>query len=1149
MHISSMENMQKCYSKYISNSDIDKQEKIVVLDVGGIDINGSYKSIFTKQNYTYLCADIQEGPSVSIVMKNPNEIPLEDSSVDIVISGQMFEHCEFFWVIFTEMVRVIKPGGFIFLITPSAGPIHRYPVDCYRFYPDAYQALAKYAHCNLIDVWLDDREPWRDLVGVFQLPIVYERGLEKVEGLQFDYLRDYLRPLADASEELACIPDNLAPLLGACVAVAPTADQDYAVWLQRHRWDELACRYLLELSQHQIALPFIHLFIALPTQQSALLGNTLISLARQTLATWRLTVIADFPCPTPEFQQFEELAWAQIGAGDTFSDVLADLVRQSPAQWFLCCSAGVQFEPVFINLVVEFIYRHPEWRFVYTDEDVVESRLGQETWSQPQFKPDANLDLLRSSGYIGHACLVQRELWDYLPITELRPGLLLNYAAALRCFEQFGEVAVGHVDDMIFHHPNAIPVDWQTFSQDALPLLSEHLQRQNIAASVHRGPFAGTFQVDYPLTRTPLVSIIIPTYNHLDLIQACLDSLLTKTHYPRFEVLIVDHRSDDPAVLDYLRQQSERDSRIVIVQYSNEFNYSAINNHAAHLAQGEFLLLLNNDTLILHEDWLSTLVAIGLRPDVGAVGCRLIYPDRSVQHAGVITGLAGVADHIGIGLPLDAPGYLGRAQLNQNFSAVTAACILVQRQLFFEVGGLDESRFPVLFNDVDFCLKLGARGYRIVWTPSVTLIHHGSSSLNANVSPEQSARAQQEKFAFIEQWWTRLTHDPAYNRHLSLRYRDWRLDADFNVNVHPEFEFLPRIVAIPSDAAGVGHYRVCGPINTLNRHAKIRGIVLPDFQNPRSFMPEPIELSRIKVNILLLQNAFTDSQLSALEVYARLSPDLFKIFGQDDLVFALPSKSPARQHLGKDTKARLRRGLALCDRAVVTTEPIAEALHGMIGDIRVVPNYLERSRWTGLEPPCREHRKPRVGWAGGIHHVGDLELLQPVIEATATEVDWIFMGLCPDSLKPYIAEFHSGVPFDQYPIALAALDLDLAVAPLEHNRFNVAKSNLHLLEYGALGWPVVCTDILPYQNAPVTRVPNNPRAWIEVIREHVSNPEASTVAGARLQTWVLNSWMLDQHLDQWLDALLPERPGMSYYNGRRSGYALRKFPGLFFQLL
>ena len=905
-----------------------------------------------------------------------------------------------------------------------------------------------------------------------------------------------------------------------------SSDTGYNTWLQRHQWDDLACRHLLELTQQRAMLPLIHWLIVLPASQSALLGPTLIALARQTLTAWRLTVIADFACPSPEFAQMEELSWVPLSAWEELNEVLAEQARQSPAEWFWCGQAGVQLEPVFINLTVELISRHPQWRLVYTDEDVTGLRQDQEHWSRPLFKPDANLDLLRSSGYVSHAVLIHRALWESLPTAELRPGLLLNYAAALRCFEQFGEAGMGHVDEMVFHRPETAPVDWPAFGRDALPLLREHLQRQNLPATVSAGPLPGTFQVNYRLTQTPLVSIIIPTRNRLDLIQACLDSLLAGTRYPRFEVLVMDNRSDEPAVLDYLQTQAGRDARVRVIPYPAEYNYSAINNHAARLAQGEFLLLLNNDTVVLQEDWLEILVAIGLRSDVGAVGCRLVFPNYAVQHAGVMVGLGGVADHIGVGLPLGKPGYMGRAQLSQNFSAVTAACLLARRQTFFEVGGLDERDFPVLFNDVDFCLKLGARGYRIVWTPAVTLIHHGSSTLRADADADADAgrlaRHRRQQFALVEKWRAHLIHDPAYNRHLSLRNRHWRLDDAMDGPWHPEFDPLPRVVAIPCDAAGVGHYRTHGPVSELTRQGRIRSLLLPDGQNPQGFMPEPIELSRIKAQVLLVQNAFTERQLSALEVYAQLSPDVFRIFGLDDLVFALPAQNPARQHLGRDIKTRLRRGLARCDRAVVTSEPLAKALRGMIADVRVVPNYLDRARWTGLAIPHREHRKPRVGWAGGIHHAGDLAVLQPVIEATAAEVDWVFMGLCPDTARPYVAEVHPGVSFDAYPAALAALDLDLAVAPLELNRFNQAKSNLRLLEYGVLGWPVVCTDILPYQNAPVTRTPNNPAAWIRAIREQVNDPEASRAVGARLRNWVLDCWMLDQHLEEWLSALLPD---------------------------
>ncbi|TVR65159.1 MAG: glycosyltransferase family 1 protein, partial [Candidatus Competibacteraceae bacterium] len=326
----------------------------------------------------------------------------------------------------------------------------------------------------------------------------------------------------------------------------------------------------------------------------------------------------------------------------------------------------------------------------------------------------------------------------------------------------------------------------------------------------------------------------------------------------------------------------------------------------------------------------------------------------------------------------------------------------------------------------------------------------------------------------------------------------------------------------PPDEMGVGQYRMIGPLKELTDSGRICSFLLPALSSEKRFLPYVSELIRAKPTVFFLQNAFSDFHLDDLQHYAELLPDIFRVFGQDDIVFSIPQKSAARKHFGKDTKARVRKAASLCHRAIVTTEPIAEAMRGMVDDIRVVPNSLERSRWGDLQPLRNERRKLRVGWAGAQQHQGDLEFILPVVEATANEVDWIFMGMCPPKLRYHVAEAHNAVHFAEYPAALAALDLDLAIAPLELNRFNTAKSNLRLLEYGAVGYPVIATDILPYRNAPVTRVPNNPNAWIDAIRAHVHDLDATRAAGEQLREWVLSNWMLDQHLDEWLKALLPD---------------------------
>jgi glycosyltransferase involved in cell wall biosynthesis len=299
--------------------------------------------------------------------------------------------------------------------------------------------------------------------------------------------------------------------------------------------------------------------------------------------------------------------------------------------------------------------------------------------------------------------------------------------------------------------------------------------------------------------------------------------------------------------------------------------------------------------------------------------------------------------------------------------------------------------------------------------------------------------------------------------------------------------------------------------------------LVPDFKHQR--IPQVAELARMKPDVLLLQSFLQDGYVKAIELYRRFLPKIRLIFELDDLKTEMPSNNPKARTMPHDVGERLAEALSYCDRMIVTTEPLKQAYSHLIDDIVVVPNRLERSRWDGLSSKRRAGTKPRVGWAGAQQHHGDLELLREVVEATADEVEWVFFGMCPQELRPYIQEFHEGVVFEAYPTKLASLNLDLAVAPLEINRFNEAKSNLRLLEYGIMGWPVVCTDIEPYRayKAPVTRVANTSAAWVDAIRQHVYDLDSSERAGDRLHAWVQRHWMLEDHLESWLDAFTQAR--------------------------
>ena len=273
------------------------------------------------------------------------------------------------------------------------------------------------------------------------------------------------------------------------------------------------------------------------------------------------------------------------------------------------------------------------------------------------------------------------------------------------------------------------------------------------------------------------VSIIVPTRDRVDLLRQCVESVLDRTEYPGYELVVVDNGSTDARALEYLAALRGRE-RVQVLRYDAPFNFSAINNWAAARCGGELLCLLNNDIEVVDGDWLAEMVALACRPGTGAVGAMLWYPDGSIQHAGVVLGLGGVANHAYCHQPRGIPGHGARALVAQELSAVTAACMVVRRAVFEQVGGLDE-RLQVAFNDIDFCLRLRAAGYRNAWTPFARLYHHESATRGAEDTPEKIARFQREVALMRERWAELLDRDPAYNPNLSLDIRDTAAELAF----------------------------------------------------------------------------------------------------------------------------------------------------------------------------------------------------------------------------------------------------------------------------------------------------------------------------------------------------------------------------------
>jgi hypothetical protein len=469
--------------------------------------------------------------------------------------------------------------------------------------------------------------------------------------------------------------------------------------------------------------------------------------------------------------------------------------------------------------------------------------------------------------------------------------------------------------------------------------------------------------------------------------------------------------------------------------------------------------------------------------------------------------------------PGATPGYWGRLQLTQGFSAVTAACMVTRRDVYDAVGGLDETIFAVSFNDVDYCLKLREAGHLVVWTPYAQLLHEAGVSQRAvNVEKkaiaEKNDRFRRESIAMFDKWMPRIAFDEAYNRNLSSLGLGFSVETESAQTWDPDFRPRERVLVYAADREGCGEYRVIAPSRAL-----LKSGLVHTYQTMRLMTPP--EVARMAPDSVVFQRQLEWNQIEFIEQVKNLSR-AYRVFEMDDLITNLPPQSAHKAQIPADIGDRLKKAVGLCDRVVVSTEPLARYFRKWSDNVVVSPNRLEKSRWLGLTPRRRRDGKPRVGWAGAIGHRGDLELIASVVEATKNEVDWVFFGMCPPSLRPLVAEYHEWVLLIDYAKTLASLDLDLAVAPLAPHPFNECKSNLRLLEYGILGYPVLCTDILPYQgDLPIFRVANRPREWIAKIRELVADRVALEAAGARLRQAVLAEWMLEDHLDQWRHAWLP----------------------------
>ena len=416
--------------------------------------------------------------------------------------------------------------------------------------------------------------------------------------------------------------------------------------------------------------------------------------------------------------------------------------------------------------------------FIYTDEVTFVGKTSNITIYN--YKPDYSPDTLRSYNYICHFTAFSRELLEQVGFFNNEYDGSQDYDLILRLTEKAKNIA--HIQKPLYFwrsHKASVASDVSAkpyVVDSAKRALSAHLERLGLSGRIEDSVVPTTYKIQYDIKGIPLVSIIIPNKDHTDDLEKCLASVYGKSTYKNFEVIVVENNSTEEETFEYYKEAQSKYKDLKVITWENSFNYSAINNFAVKQANGEYVLLLNNDIEVITPDWLEQMLMFAQRDDVGAVGAKLYYSDDTIQHAGVIVGLGGVAGHSHKYFDRDNPGYMARASIAQNLSACTAACLLIRKSVYEEIGGLDEN-YAVAFNDIDFCMAIRKAGYLIVFTPYAEFYHYESKSRGDEDTPEKRARFNSEVFRFQDKWGEELKKgDPYYNPNLTLDSENFALN-------------------------------------------------------------------------------------------------------------------------------------------------------------------------------------------------------------------------------------------------------------------------------------------------------------------------------------------------------------------------------------
>lgn len=924
------------------------------------------------------------------------------------------------------------------------------------------------------------------------------------------------------------------------------AAADYQRWCRNRELREVDGERLAERVVSWGCEPrILYITVASTPKDFTLLSVTAASLGAQFYPEWRWLVLSDKSAVDPLFESSEQLNWwtlETLDSDDAVSSAVFRAVNKWACDWVCLLVPGTYVHPHAAIEVIDHGRDRHNVQVIFHDHDHWDEaeRLGEGIldfdWlskrrREPWFKPGLDPLWLMQADYVGSAVWWRADELRVRGIEPL-PGAWWYASLLAACGEPS---AVHHIPEVLMTIPLQCSRDLQSMGRPVRLIAARQAIKEwfsPLTIDLRASVCPRTLHLQVATQRLRISVVLVMQDVHFQCREAIEALWRQQAGEDDIEFVVVVNRLSDPDTFELLAEWRSKCPMLQVIEDDLGYDLIRLYEIGAARAKNDVVIFLHADVVPVDRHMIWRLARDVLLTNGGMVGPLLLRPETMlVDSAGLAPGGAGtwqVCQVLGAPYSFLDDGLWDVLRVLRQVPAVDPVVFAIHRDVWCSLKDLvREVQVPHHFSAMA-ALRIKALGGRVLLSPYARAAHRrGSSDAFLQSSGEVRRRfnsvAEEDAVRFWQNQGRVWVSDPAWSNALSLRHSGWRLDEVAPLRWPLEGAVRPRLLGY-SVSGGSGEYRVKSPFRALAQ----AGMAYTEIVDERSqALLTPAELLRLQPDTILLHQWLGQATATAIDGWRKVHPDIRIILGLDDRNDAVPEKSNlylAHRRAHPDARAKLRRMAERCDGVIVSTPPL-KAMLDELGvrdrDVYVIPNALGRNRWGAIRPPRRARSKPRVGWIGALQHRGDLEFLIPVIRATHDKVDWIFMGMVLPEIQRYVREFHRWVSYDRYPMAIADLDLDLAVAPLAYNIFNECKSNLRLLEYGASGYPVICTDITPYREntPPVTRLDNQADLWIDAIRTAVSDVDALRAEGEALRRWVWTHYDLDSHLESWHQAL------------------------------